>query len=83
MDVPLKGLCILHRGNETQIRPNTAEEAMAELFHQGCAPTDAADAPRFQALIRQLAESVYLWRMNCIKDPSAAATACEAMHKRI
>ena len=83
MAVPLKGLCILHRGSENRIRRIPAEEAMAELLHQGCAPTDVADAPRFQALIRQLAESVSLWRMNCIKDPSAAATACEAMHKRI
>lgn len=83
MAVPLKGLCILHRGSENRIRRIPAEEALWELLHQGCAPTDAADAPRFQALIRQLAESVSLWRMDCIKDPSAAATACEAMHKRI
>lgn len=80
--VPLKGLCILHRGSENRIWPITAEEALAELLHQGCAPTDAADTPKFQALIRQLAESVPLWRMECTKDPSAAAAAMCVMTNR-
>lgn len=79
MAVPLKGLCILHRGSENRIWPITAEEALSELLHQGCAPTDAADVPQFQALIRKLAESVPLWRMECTKDPSAAAMAHAAM----
>ena len=77
--VPLKGLCILHRGSENWIRQIPPEEAMAELHHQGCAPTGDADAPRFEALIHQLAESVPLWRMECTKDPSAAAIASAAM----
>lgn len=80
--IPLKGLCILHRGSENRIWPITAEEALAELLHQGCAPTDDTDVPKFQALIRQLAESVPLWRMECIKDPSAAAMAHAAMTNR-
>lgn len=80
--VPLKGLCILHRGSENRIWPITAEEALAELLHQGCAPTDDADVPKFQALIRQLAESVPLWRMECTKAPSAAAMAHAAMTNR-
>ena len=77
--VPLKGLCILHRGSENRIWSITAEEALTELRHQGCAPTDAADVPGFEVLIRNLAESVPLWRMECTKDPSAAAMAHAAM----
>ena len=80
--VPLKGLCILRRGCKNRIWSITAEEALAELLHQGCAPTDDADVPKFQALIRQLAESVPLWRMECTKDPSAAAMAHAAMTNR-
>lgn len=80
--VPLKGLCILRRGCKNRIWPITAEEALAELLHQGCAPTDDADVPKFQALIRQLAESVPLWRMECTKVPSAAAMAHAAMTNR-
>lgn len=83
MAVPLKGLCILHRGSENRIRKITPDEAIEELLHHGCAPTDSADAPKFRALIRQLAETVPLWRMECTKDPSAAATAREAMENRI
>ena len=80
--VPLKGLCILHRGSENRIRPITAEDALAELLHQGCAPTDVTDAPIYETLIRQLAESVPLWRMECTKDPSAAAMAHTAMTQK-
>ena len=83
MAVPLKGLCILHRGSENRIRKITPDEAIEELLHHGCAPTDSADAPKFRALIRQLAETVPLWRMECTKDPSAAATAREAMENPI
>ena len=83
MAVPLKGLCILHRGSENRIRKITPDEAMEELLHHGCAPTDSANAPKFRALIRQLAETVPLWRMECTKDPSAAATAREAMENPI
>lgn len=79
MAVPLKGLCILHRGSENRIWRIPAEEALSELLHQGCAPTDAADVPGFEVLIRNLAESVPLWRMECTKDPSAAAMAHAAM----
>ena len=79
MAVPLKGLCILHRGSENRIWSITAEEALSELLHQGCAPTDAADVLGFEVLIRNLAESVPLWRMECTKDPSAAAMAHAAM----
>ena len=79
MAVPLKGLCILHRGSENRIWRIPAEEALSELLHQGCAPTDAADVLGFEVLIRNLAESVPLWRMECIKDPSVAAMAHAAM----
>lgn len=79
MAVPLNGLCILHRGAENRIRPIAAEEAFAELLHQGCAPTDDADMASFEALIRRLSETVPLWRMECTKDPSSATMAHTAM----
>lgn len=77
--VPLKGLCILHRGSENRIRQISPEDAIAELLHQGCAPTDDADVPIYETLIRQLAVTIPLWRMECTKDPSAATMAHAAM----
>ena len=77
--VPLKGLCILHRGSENRIRRISPAEALAELLHQGCGPTKDTDRAKFETLIRTLAETVPLWRMECTKDPQAAAVAMEAM----
>lgn len=77
--VPLKGICILVRGPENRIFPILAEEALPMLLHQGCEPTDRANLPQFEALIRKLAESVPLWRMECARDPQAAVIARNAM----
>ena len=77
--VPLKGICILERGPENRIGPIMPEEALPMLLHQGCEPTDTADQPKFEALIRALARSVPLWRMECTKDPQAATIARDAM----
>lgn len=79
--VPLKGICILERGPENKIFPISAEEAMAMLLHQGCAPLEQEQYPQFVALTEALAKNVPLWRMECTKDPSAAVTAMEAMTK--
>ena len=75
--VPLMGICILERGPENRIFPVTPEEAMDMLLHQGCAPAGQAH----RDLTQQLARSVSLWRMECTKDPAAAAVAMAAMHK--
>ena len=77
--VPLKGICILVRGSENRIAPIAPEEALPMLLHQGCEPTDSAQHPRFEALIRNLAEIVPLWRMECTKEPQAAVIARSAM----
>ena len=51
------------------------------LLHQGCEPTDSAQYPQFEILIRKLAETIPLWCMECTKDPQAAVIARDAMSK--
>ena len=77
ISVPLKGICILHRGAENVIRPLKPEDAMAMLMHQTHTPE--ADSALAEALVTRLAESVSLWEMECTKDPEAAVVAHRAM----
>ena len=77
ISVPLKGICILHRGPENKIRPVSPEEAMEMLLAQGYCPPEAQE--KFRALTEQLANSVALWSMECNKNPEAAEVAHRAM----
>lgn len=77
ISVPLKGICILHRGPENVIRPLQPEDAMAMLLHQTHVPE--ADSTLAEGLVARLAESVSLWEMECTKDPEAAVISHNAM----
>ena len=77
--VPLQGICILERGAENSIRRIDDEDAMAILLHQTYRPLDHKKASRFEALVAELAQRVPLWRMECNKDPQAAAVSHAAM----
>ena len=75
---PLKGICILKRGNENRIRRIRPDVAREMLVHQ-CFQPEGDD--RVPAMVEILMERVSLWEMECTKDPSAALTAWSAMHE--
>ena len=77
ISVPLKGICILHRGPENKIHPISLEESMEMLLAQGYCPQDARE--KFQKLTETLANTVPLWSMECTKDPEAAKISHLAM----
>ena len=79
--VPLKGICLLHRGNENRIQRVEADRLKEILCHQAHAPTDAALAEKTVALVDRITEIVPLWEMYCNKEPSAAEVAYNAMSK--
>lgn len=81
MTVPLKGICILERGEENRIHQISPSEAMPMLLWQGYAPVDAALFSQRQMLLEALAQKTPLWHMACTKDPQAALVAYEAMSK--
>ena len=77
ISVPLKGICILHRGPENKIQPISPAEAMDMLLAQGyCPPENQA---KFQALTQSLANAVSLWSMECTKDAEAPKVSHNAM----
>lgn len=81
VSVPLKGICILERGQENHIHRLSPEEGIAMLRKQSYASLDETKAPAFERLVLALAQRVPLWKLACTKDPQAAAVAYEAMCK--
>ena len=79
--VPLKGICLLHRGNENVINRVGAEKLITILCHQVHTPMEASLAKKALALVDRLAQTVPLWEMYCNKKPDAAQAACSAMHR--
>ena len=77
ISVPLKGICILHRGPENKITPISPKEAMEMLLAQGCCPRESQE--KFLELIQALGSTVPLWSMECTKDPEAAQVSHAAM----
>ena len=76
--VPLKGICLLKRGLENEIRPLAAECAVDLLREQAHRSENSAAV---YSLIDALLEKVPLWEMSCNKEPVAAEIAYRAMHK--
>lgn len=77
ISVPLRGICILKRGPENQIRRIGAGECREMLRQQCHVPEGMED--RVEALLSELAEDVAFWEMECTKDIQAAQVAFEAM----
>ena len=80
ISVPLKGICILHRGPENKIQPISAEEAMEMLLAQGYCPEESQE--KFQELTQTLGNTISLWSMECTKDPEAARVSHNAMSQK-
>ena len=78
--VPLKGICVLERGQENRINPAAPEEVLPMLQKQAYAPLSADTQPAFLSLVNDLSRKIPLWKLSCNKEPHAATTAWEAMH---
>ena len=75
---PLKGICILKRGQEDRIYRIAPDQARDMLQHQCFQPEDD---DRIFLMVEQLMGRVALWEMECTRERSAALTAWEAMSK--
>lgn len=80
--VPLRGICILERGGEDEIRPISAEEALPMLRWQSYCPLGKEKEEKFLSLLEKLGEKVPLWHMECTKNITAAQLAAEAMQSK-
>ncbi len=74
---PLKGICVLRRGEVDRIRRVEAGDVIEMLRHQCLIPD--GNAAGALALVDVLARCVPLWEMECTRAPEAARTAFAAM----
>ena len=79
IQVPLKAICILERGEENRIAPISAQEALPMLLQQSQRPAQAKLLPKYLQLIDQLSGQVAFYHMDCNMDPNAAILAYETM----
>lgn len=63
--VPIKGICLLERGTVNHIETISAADAFPYLFRQVYRPADQTKLIRTITLLKQTAERVPLYRMQC------------------
>lgn len=79
IQVPLKAICILERGEENRIAPISAPQALPMLFQQSQRPMHPRNLAKYMDLIDALAAKVPVYRMQCNLDPQAAMVAYRGM----
>lgn len=80
--VPLKGICILERGEQNEIYRITLEEAYPMLLQQTNKPRDASLMYKTFQLLDNLKDSVRLYRLRCNQEPEAAGISFEGMQEK-
>ena len=77
--VPLKGLCILSRGEKNEIKRIERKDAFPMLLQQAYRPSDIKALDKTVKLLTQLTENVALFRLKCNMDIEAAKVAFDYM----
>lgn len=83
IDVPLKAICILERGEENEIRKISANEAVLMLLQQSNRPKQSRLLPKYMELLDGLANKTAFYRLKCNMDPSAAELSYRTMSEQI
>ena len=81
IQVPLKAICILERGESNEIHRIQPKEAVHMLLQQSSRPLDPGKLPKYLDLMDLLSQKVEFYRLRCNMDPEAAKTAFEAMSR--
>ena len=82
IDVPLKAICILERGEQNEISKIPANEALFMLMQQSNRPRQAGLLPKYMELLDGLANKTAFYRLKCNMDPSAAELSYRTMSDR-
>ena len=80
IDFPLKGLCILRRGEENRIRRIRPEEAWPELVAQCHRATSPEAMVRTMGLLDTMMHTVGVYLLECNMDPEAAEVSYLGMN---
>lgn len=77
--LPLKGICILERGEENHITPISPKQMLPMLLQQSYRPEDAKTTAQLLQVLDKLTQKTAFYRLACNMDPEAARVAFEGM----
>lgn len=79
IDVPLKAICILERGERNEISRIPASEAVPMLLQQSNRPQHPSLLPKYLDILEHIAKKTAFYRLRCNMDPEAAQISYSAM----
>ncbi len=79
MKAPVRGICILRRGEKNEISPATSHDAVGQIFHQVLLPQDGEDLASFMAMMDKIIKNVPIYNLYCNMDDDAACVAYNGM----
>lgn len=79
ISAPIRGICVLSRGKENEIRRISPDEALPLLLMQTYRPTDGGATENVLNDVIKLSQDVPVYKMKCNMDISAAQTSYDAM----
>ena len=79
VDVPLKAICILERGEHNEIQSISAAEAVPMLLQQSNRPQQPVLLPKYLELLENISSMTAFYRLKCNMDPEAARIAYQTM----
>ena len=81
VEVPLRAICLLERGEENRIAPIPAKDAVFMLLQQSSRPQDPRHMPKYLDLLDKLSQGVRFYRLSCNMSQEAALVAYSAMSR--
>ena len=79
IDVPLKAICILERGEQNEISQIPAKEAVPMLLQQSNRPQNAQLLPKYLELLENITRKTSFYRLKCNMEPEAALISYQTM----
>ena len=79
VEVPLKAICILERGQQNEIHEISAKEAVVMLLQQSNRPKQPQLMLKYMELLEGIAGKTAFYRLKCNMDPEAAQVSYCAM----
>ena len=79
---PLKGICLLERGENNSIQRISGKDALFMLLQQSSRPLNAGNMPKYLELVDKISASVAFYRMQCNMELEAAEVAYGAMSQQ-
>ena len=77
--VPLQGICMLERSQETFIEPLPADKAVFSILNQTVRPPSESGMDCLLSLVDKVVSRIPVWRMGCNISTAAAQIAYDAM----